>query len=32
LLGEHGADPALLDMLRAAVSDSGEAEVRWLRK
>ena len=32
LLGEHGADPALLDMLRAAVADSGEAEVRWLRK
>jgi len=32
LLGEHGADPALLDMLRAALAESGEAEVRWLRQ
>jgi processive 1,2-diacylglycerol beta-glucosyltransferase len=32
LLGEHGADPALLDMLRAALADAGEAEVRWLRQ
>jgi processive 1,2-diacylglycerol beta-glucosyltransferase len=32
LLGEHGADPALLDMLRAALADTGEAEVRWLRQ
>jgi processive 1,2-diacylglycerol beta-glucosyltransferase len=32
LLGERGADPALLDMLRAAVADNGEAEVRWLRQ
>ncbi len=32
LLGEHGADPALLGMLRAALADTGEAEVRWLRQ
>ena len=32
LLGERGADPALLDILRAALAGSGEVEVRWLRQ
>jgi processive 1,2-diacylglycerol beta-glucosyltransferase len=32
LLAERGADPALLELLRAAVAGTGEAEVRWLRQ
>lgn len=31
LLEQGGADPALLDLLRAAIADQGEAEIRWER-
>lgn len=31
LLAEEGADPALLSMLRAALGEREEIEVRWTR-